>query len=451
MYPTIMSSTENKEMQTVSNVMAEQQQKSKDNVTAIRYQARMHVQMISSSSITPSSPTLPVDPSISSTEDSIMMQPHQEGEGNMMGITSIGSGKAVHTVWSDSTSGDFEILYKRDGADFDPTTLNLSNNAGESLSPAISVSGNNVHMVWRDTTPGNNDILYRRSTDGGATFGPTINLSMDPGDSFDAAIAVSGNNVYVVWVDNTLGNLDIFYKRSTDGGTTFVEPTKNLSNNPGSSISPAITISGNDVHVVWGDDTPGNFDIFYRRSVDGGSSFPNIIKNLSSSSLSSRLPSIAPVSNNVHVVWQDFTPGNSDILYRRSVDGGSSFPNIIKNLSDNAGSSAFPALTAIGSNVHVVWGDNTPGNSDILYRRSINSGSTFPNIIKNLSNNAGFSNEPDIAVSGNNVYVVLEDDTAGNFEILYRTSANNGDTFPAILSNLSTNAGASESPVIAVS
>ena len=127
----------------------------------------------------------------------------------------------------DSTLGDFEILYKRDGADFDPTTLNLSNNAGESLSPAISVSGNNVHMVWRDITPGNNDILYRRSTDGGATFGPTINLSMDPGDSFDAAIAVSGNNVYVVWVDNTLGNLDIFYKRSTDGGTTFVEPTKN--------------------------------------------------------------------------------------------------------------------------------------------------------------------------------------------------------------------------------
>ena len=83
-----------------------------------------------------------------------------------------------------------------------------------------------------------------------------------------------------------------------------------------------------------GDDTPGNFDIFYRRSVDGGSSFPNIIKNLSSSSLSSRLPSIAAVSKNVHVVWQDFTPGNSDILYRRSVDGGSSFPNIIKNLSE---------------------------------------------------------------------------------------------------------------------
>ena len=49
------------------------------------------------------------------------------------------------------------------------------------------------------------------------------------------------------------------------------------------------------------------------------------------------------------------------------------------------------------------------------------------------------------------MYVVLEDDTAVNFEILYRTSANNGDTFPAILSNLITNAGASESPVIAVS
>ena len=50
-----------------------------------------------------------------------------------------------------------------------------------------------------------------------------------------------------------------------------------------------------------------------------------------------------------------------------------------------------PAIAVSGNNVHVVWDDNTPGNSDILYRRSIDGGSTFPNVIKNLSNNAGIS------------------------------------------------------------
>jgi hypothetical protein len=98
----------------------------------------------------------------------------------------------------------------------------------------------------------------------------------------------------------------------------------------------------------------------------------------------------------------------------------------------------------------VVWDDNTPGNFDILYRRSINGGSTFPNVIKNLSSSGGDSEFPAIALSGNNVYVVWTNFTSGNFEILYRTSANNGDTFPAVLTNLSANAGASFNPAIGI-
>ncbi|MGH9978610.1 MAG: hypothetical protein ACRD8Z_22675 [Nitrososphaeraceae archaeon] len=48
-------------------------------------------------------------------------------------------------------------------------------------------------MVWSDNTPGNNEILYKRSTDGGATFGATINLSNSAGESRDPAIAAFSN------------------------------------------------------------------------------------------------------------------------------------------------------------------------------------------------------------------------------------------------------------------
>ena len=44
------------------------------------------------------------------------------------------------------------------------------------LIPSIAVSGN-VYVVWKDNTPGNDEVFYRRSTDGGATFGSTVNLS----------------------------------------------------------------------------------------------------------------------------------------------------------------------------------------------------------------------------------------------------------------------------------
>ena len=196
----------------------------------------------SSQDVMPSSPT-PIGPTLSaassaskeSSDTPTTIQQKDEGE-EMMDIKSISSGKAVHTVWVDNTSGNFDILYKRDGADYDPTTLNLSKNAGSSTDAKIAVSGNNVYVVWDDFTPGNSDIFYRRSFDGGATFDPIINLSNNAGQSTRPAIAISGNNVYVVWDDNTSVNFDIIYKRSTDGGASFTEPSKNLSGNAGSSF-----------------------------------------------------------------------------------------------------------------------------------------------------------------------------------------------------------------------
>ena len=43
----------------------------------------------------------------------------------------------------------------------------------------------------------------------------------------------------VVWVDNTPGNYDIFYRRSTNSGASFGS-TANLSNSGASSFSPAV-------------------------------------------------------------------------------------------------------------------------------------------------------------------------------------------------------------------
>jgi hypothetical protein len=350
---------------------------------------------------------------------------------------------SVYTVWRDSTPGNEEILYKRNTISFDPD-IDLSNTAGSSSGPAVAASGNNVYVVWSDFTPGNFEILYRRSTDGGATFGSTINLSNNGGSSSEPAVAVSGNNVYVVWRDSTLGNTEILYRRSTDAGATF-GGTINLSNTAGSSSEPAVAVSGNNVYVVWRDSTPGNDEILYRRSTDGGATF-RITTNLSTNAGSSSQPAVAASGNNVYVVWTDNTPGNAEILYRRSTDGGATFGSTI-NLSNNAGTSFEPAVAASGNNVYVVWNDDTPGNFEILYRRSTDGGATFGSTI-NLSNNAGGSFEPAVAASGNNVYVVWRDSTPGNDEILYRRSTDGGATFGSTI-NLSNNAGISVHPAVA--
>jgi hypothetical protein len=201
---------------------------------------------------------------------------------------------SVYTIWADGTPGNFEAFYKRNTISFDPT-IDLSNNAGTSSEPAVATSGNNVYVVWRDDTSGNDEILYRRSTDGGATFGDTVNLSDNVGNSTQPAVATSGNNVYVVWRDDTSGNNEILYKRSTNDGATF-GATINLSNNAGDSITPAVAASGDNVYVVWTDGTPGNPEILYKRSTDGGATFGATI-NLSNNAGNSAQPAVAAFRN----------------------------------------------------------------------------------------------------------------------------------------------------------
>jgi hypothetical protein len=118
--------------------------------------------------------------------------------------------------------------------------INISENEGGSFDEQIISEGNNVYVVWENGTPDNFEIFFARSTDGGMTFSEPINISDNEGDSSDPQISIEGNNMYVVWLDDTPGNRDIFFASSTDGGLTFSEPI-NISDNEGESIRPVIS------------------------------------------------------------------------------------------------------------------------------------------------------------------------------------------------------------------
>jgi hypothetical protein len=361
----------------------------------------------------------------------------------------------VHVIWADNTHGNSDILYRKSSETFAQSTLNLSTNEEDSSRPAIAVSGSDIHLVWSDRTADGSDIMYRKSTDGGATFGSTINLSNNLGNSINAAIAISSNDVYIVWSDNTLGNNEIFYTKSTNGGATFGNII-NLSNSPGSSNSPSIAVSGDDVHVVWGEFvlSPRDVDIRYQRSTDGGASF-GPVQILNDDLQDSGSPGIAVSGKNVYVVWQEDFPGADEIFYKRSMDRGTTFENTV-NLSSNPTGSEGPAIASSGKNVYVVWRDAISGNLEIAFSHSSDGGGRF-GPVQDLSNTIGSSVRPAIATNNHNVYVVWEDFTGTpdefnsvHSDIIFRLSNNNGASFGSSI-NLSSNAGDSSSPDIAAS
>lgn len=197
---------------------------------------------------------------------------------------------------------------------------------------ATSSDGSDIYVVWEQ----DGDVMFRASHDGGETFGEILNLSNNAGASVDPRVATSSNGqfVHVTWQDNTPGNEEIFYSRSTDGGETFnggspVGTPTNLSNTPQASFDHQLVTEGTNVYVVWVDCTTDNGDIYFRKSNNNGESFSDI-NNLSAGNPlihTSRDPDMAAQGSLVSVVWTVYgtESGLGEIIFRESTNNGNSF------------------------------------------------------------------------------------------------------------------------------
>ena len=138
--------------------------------------------------------------------------------------------------------------------------------SGGSFSAAIAVGSSGlIHVVWRDDTPGNNEIYYKGSADGGTTWSAAQRLSWTSSVSDAPAIAVDSNGtIHVTWQDSTSGNVEIYYRKSADGGTTW-GVSQRLTWTSGNSYLPVLAVdSTGTVHIVWRDDLPGNIEVYYK-------------------------------------------------------------------------------------------------------------------------------------------------------------------------------------------
>ena len=136
-------------------------------------------------------------------------------------------------------------------------------------------------------------------------------------------IVSNGDTVHVVWSDNrTGGNYEIFYKRSTDGGLSWGADTR-ISNNVYFSSNPSISISGSIVIIVWDDDRDGsgNKEIYYNRSSDAGTTWGTDTR-LTNDPAISQNPCVSVSGLLVIITWNDNRGSSPGGYYIRSTDGG---------------------------------------------------------------------------------------------------------------------------------
>jgi hypothetical protein len=352
---------------------------------------------------------------------------------------------------SDGTSYGDDQTFKTGTAIKTWSGLNrLTWNTGDSCMPSIAADpGSNVHIFWQDLSPGNNEIMYKKSTDKGSTWGALNRMTWNSGSSQKPVVAQDSTNVYLAWYDDSSGNDEIMFKKSTDGGTTW-GAIKRITWNAGDSIMPALAAAGGYVHLIWNDDSSGNDEILYKRSMDGGTTWGAIIRITWNTGASKAPAVVADNCNRVHIAWYDNSPGNDEIMYKRSTDLGSTWGSI-NRITWNSGSSVLPFLAETSSNndVYLIWNDDSSGNDEIMFKKSSDAGTTW-GAINRMTWNGGASLKPVVAADeGNNVYIAWYDDTPGNYEIYYKQSTDSGSTWGALF-RMTWNSGASMVPAMAV-
>ena len=152
--------------------------------------------------------------------------------------------------------------------------------------------------------PGENTINLVKSTDCGNKWGQPVEVGplvggQAPGVAFRtptfAFVAADDTDPDVVYVayQSIDGDYDVYVQRSTDGGATW-GPAVQVNEDPGArhQIFPTIDVSNGALHVAWYDfrnsATPANeaLDVYYASTNDAGFSYPTFSENVRVSDVS---------------------------------------------------------------------------------------------------------------------------------------------------------------------
>jgi hypothetical protein len=111
-------------------------------------------------------------------------------------------------------------------------------------------SSGKLHEVFASGTITQGEIFYRNSKDDGVTWGNTAMLSDGTGASLAPCIAMrsGSNNVIVVWQQTNGSNYNVAYRRSTDGGSTWGSITALESNFACASPGPLPSVAFNPLY-----------------------------------------------------------------------------------------------------------------------------------------------------------------------------------------------------------
>jgi hypothetical protein len=255
-----------------------------------------------------------------------------------------GSNPVVHQTWAFSTDGGLTWPSSMQSENIPP---GINDCYGDPVA-FFDQSGRAYYCTLG--SPGG--IYFVSTTNFGATWSSRTNA--DPTNSANddkqhAAADYSGTfptNVYAAWTDFTISTAPVIFNRSTNQGQTWgVRQQLQIGSNRGQGVHIAIGPNG-EVYLMWAHYTGSGPEsgIGFARSTDGGVSFstPTIafpIVGIRETTPSSTWNGVrvnsfpyhdvdrsnGPRRGWIYCTYSDRSAGNSDVIVRRSTNGGTTW------------------------------------------------------------------------------------------------------------------------------
>jgi hypothetical protein len=219
----------------------------------------------------------------------------------------------------------------RRGAVTDPLAVTLDNR----WRPTVAIRNRRLFIAWADFRNYNWDIYLSRPSV--TQKRPAKNVRVDDFQGLERlntepTIVVDPKSglVSVAWTDIRAREPDsnIFFTQATKRSATVFQPTRQLDDSrlgfdidadtPTTQSHPDMKGAGSTLCVAWQDDRNGTNDVYFKRSLDGGTTFSGDerVDDTAAGPSGQTAPAVAidqTGGTRCYVVWEDTRLGNSDV------------------------------------------------------------------------------------------------------------------------------------------
>ncbi|MDF1663805.1 MAG: sialidase family protein [Planctomycetota bacterium] len=317
----------------------------------------------------------------------------------------------IHAVWDAEAGGNIEIFHSyHDGVSWSAPE-NISRSAGRSSKPRVDVAADgSVHVLFEENDNGTFEIAHVILSNGAWSRFQLVQLSAV--QSYSPVITSLDNGAMLAaWSEEqSAGHFDIVTALYQSG--QWSTPS-NVSQSPDSSFQARFASTGNSAALIW-QETIQSQPMLVLSEFNGQLfAAPTVLGAGKDADLA------FDRSKQLHIVFGETMNNLSTVRHMLKAPGAT--PSSPTNLSSSAAPTFFPRLAIAGDDVHVVWEDQANGDAEI-YFSTLNSGAfTTP---QNIANTPGHSNSPSIMVDTGGILHVFWNEQENGVETLTFVSRN---------------------------